>query len=1244
MASNSIDFLLNLRANPRGLDEISSSTSQMVQGFHDATRALSQVSDASQLNTENLQQMAAAGQQAVIQLNAELRVAQLELNRLAATNASPADLDAARDRVQALERSVQQTTTAVEAYQDAARAASQTPPVPSQFQNEVSSLVTELDDARRSIDATGNSSTHTRQQLEQMAANATDEIQRYERELNDARQEVNRLAATNATPEDIERARQRVRELETGIEQTRTALNGFRNAANMSTDGLEHGLERTEKKTNIARFAMTALATALASLGVGAVAQNLAKTSDSFVNLATRINIATKEGGNFEQAMAGVQQIALATNSNLTTTADLFTRLNTVGKDMGMTQKQALDLTKTVTQAIQIGGGSAEAADAAVTQFIQAMQGGVLRGEEFNSIMEGGYGLAEALAKGLGVTTGELRKMAEAGELSAERVIKAVSSQAESVQKTYDQFPTTIGNALQRVATSWEILIGQMDQANGASATVAGWLVKLADNLQELRVFLDDIGEGFVWIRDKLQSIDSSTINALKSLLSDVYETVKSLISNMATLGETIWSAFTSALDAVSPLFSALLSGGDDVSGLTTLLNFLRMAFAAVSDVATGFNIGLKLLLSGIQFLSGGLYALNSQVLDFLGFDTLAQQALNASDRMFAQAEKNGIEAVKLAENHKWAVVKTYDDIGKTQEQKDKEAVASSKAKLDQLLADQNTEATAKKTTEAEKIKAVQDYAEKAIAANKGVMDGIAQADLLTKGYMITLDQSGKLAVASLAESKKASEETTKANELAIERAKQAETDYQNFLKSSVTERILLTKQVEDAKKLGDLNALLSAQTSLAAIDAKERELSAARVVRNAEVVADVKNTVDQVRVAGKALGLDLDVALNKISEGFSANQKNLTILGNGLTALGVTGEQATEALYQGWEKWASAAKNQAEIDAAKAKLIEFEKQGVFSAKQVQMGMEYLDEVNGKIPENISEIEKAYKLLGVTSSIEAGKMATAQINAFNVMKQSGTASAEQIKQALINMADKIYASGDAAKIAWYESQLAASGLASTVDETGKKSVQVTDSLTSSVERLARTAGGSAVQGFRAMGDAAREAAREAKNSIDEWNDALTAKSDAQKAERDKSSSSKAVGSSFKSYSRAEVLAELKSMGYDDAQAKKLAGSIMSSAFDADKATMSKNIDPFINDQFNKLLGQGLTASAGSAEVQKRLASLANGTGLVTMANPKSTRRLEVSNGQQTATLEGSDQDVDTLESIMSEFEMLKKST
>ena len=208
-----------------------------------------------------------------------------------------------------------------------------------------------------------------------------------------------------------------------------------------NTAGLQQGM-------NGAKFAVNALVAAMAAVGVGLSVQGLAQAADSYTNLSARINIATKDGGNFNQAMVGVHQVALATNSNLTTTADLFTRLNAVGKEMGITQKQALDLTKTVTQAIKIGGGSAEAADGAVTQFIQAMQGGVLRGEEFNSIMEGGYGLAEALAKGLGVTTGELRKMAEAGELSSERVVKALQSQSASVQATYDKFPLTIGNVM----------------------------------------------------------------------------------------------------------------------------------------------------------------------------------------------------------------------------------------------------------------------------------------------------------------------------------------------------------------------------------------------------------------------------------------------------------------------------------------------------------------------------------------------------------------------------------------------------------------------------------------------------------------------------------------------------------------------------------------------------------------------------------------------------------------------------
>ena len=986
-----------------------------------------------------------------------------------------------------------------------------------------------------------------------------------------------------------------------------------------NTAGLQQGM-------NGAKFAVNALVAAMAAVGVGLSVQGLAQAADSYTNLSARINIATKDGGNFNQAMAGVHQVALATNSNLSTTADLFARLNTVGKDMGMTQQQTLDLTKTVTQAIKIGGGSAEASEAAVTQFIQAMQGGVLRGEEFNSIMEGGYGLAEALAKGLGVTTGELRKMAEAGELSSERVVKAIGSQAASVQATYDKFPTTISNALQRISTSWEILIGKMDQANGASATVAEWLVMLADNIQYLQSFIDDIGEGFVWIGDKLQSIDASTISTLKSTLSEVYEVVKKNISDISTLGETIWSAFTSALDAVSPLFNALLGGGESVSGLTALLNVLRMAFAGVSDVATGFNIGLKLLLSGIQFLSGGLYALSSQVLGFLGFDTLAQQALSASDRMFAQAEKNGSEAVKLAENHKWAVVQTYEDIGKTEEQKNRESVANNQKKLDQLKTQEEKHKSDYKAISDQKIVLEQQLFEAQTTGNQASIDaatkGLADLDAKEKSYQ--------------AESQKITDAKVKAA--------------QDWVIAQLT-------AADGTQKAADIATQKTLQTTLAAQGLKLEFDSSGKAIVSAMTQAVVAieaqgNATDKARKAATALGLDLDVSLNRVSEGFKTNATNVVNLASGVELLGAKGQQAGYLTYEAWLKWLATAKSQAEIDLAKQKLSEFGEQGKISTSQVEQGLIAIKLQAQDLPDDINPVTEAFKRLGIETK-ENLKLAAQQAKMdYITIRDSGQATAEGIQKAYEKAAQAAAISGDAGVIASTNAVGAGRNLEIQMDDTGRAVVTSISQAEQSMNRLSNSVG-NAGRSFRGMAQDARNAADEIKNSIDARNDALTARSEAQAKERAESKSSKANGGSFASYSKADVLAELKGMGYDDKEAQKLAGSIMSAAFAKDKDTMQKNMGTgnaaYLNAAFDKLLSQGQTASGGSIEVQKRLAALANGKGSVsvstpTNSEPASTRRLELVSGGQSATLSGSASDLDAMEKMLSEFEMLKKST
>ena len=57
--------------------------------------------------------------------------------------------------------------------------------------------------------------------------------------------------------------------------------------------------------------------------------------------------------------------------------------------------------------------------------------------------------LARALADGLGVTTGELRKLAQQGALTSEVVIKALQGQASTLRTEFDKLPPTVGRALQ---------------------------------------------------------------------------------------------------------------------------------------------------------------------------------------------------------------------------------------------------------------------------------------------------------------------------------------------------------------------------------------------------------------------------------------------------------------------------------------------------------------------------------------------------------------------------------------------------------------------------------------------------------------------------------------------------------------------------------------------------------------------------------------------------------------------------
>ena len=108
-------------------------------------------------------------------------------------------------------------------------------------------------------------------------------------------------------------------------------------------------------------------------------------------------------------------------------------------------------VTEAVADAVLVSGGNVETANAALVQFAQGLASNRLSGDELRSILEQLPPLADAIAKGMGVTRGELRKLGEEGKLTTEKVLTAVLNQGEALKAQAQSIPVTFGRAFQKL-------------------------------------------------------------------------------------------------------------------------------------------------------------------------------------------------------------------------------------------------------------------------------------------------------------------------------------------------------------------------------------------------------------------------------------------------------------------------------------------------------------------------------------------------------------------------------------------------------------------------------------------------------------------------------------------------------------------------------------------------------------------------------------------------------------------------
>lgn len=1202
----------------------------LVKDLHEATQEISNLGDKSSISANQIRDMSMQSQQKIGELKSELVAAQAELVRLSQSKAAPADIQNAINRVSDLENSINDVKAAFGAYEATAlnamsgvdKATNKTISEIQKFTSvDLTEIVTETQNVTRAIESMGDSASVSTKEVQRIGQLGTTAIDALEKELISARAAWKALAdsSDDVTLEELTAAKQRVTGLESALDLTENSMKEFNQATQQAipiVDNLDNSLDQTnqalkdtETFTQRASGEIEGLKTGfntltgvLGALGIGVTAGEIAQTADEFKSLSGRVNIAIGEHGNLQKAMNDVKNVAIATNSNLSATGDLYSRLTKIGQEMKWPQEQALALTETINKAVQVGGGSAESNAAAITQLNQGLQSSVLRGDEFNSMVEQSPRLTQAMADGLGVTTGQLREMANQGQLTTDVVTKALLSQSEIISAEFAKFPTTIGASIENLKTAWTIYIGEADAASGASAKVADAIKFVAENLDTIVSTLMLAGKAFIAYKalniasvflDKAAGVRAASIAISQETTAVITNTQAQLANATATRSAAVAKTQLATNSAAAATSAAASSGS--IMAMVGRLGALGVAVTAI-------GVLIPTVFEPIGTAIGEGLAKSVEKAE-IAFSNLGKAA----------EDKRFLTSLELLEQQELL------DIARAK------AVAESKAKIAEA-AEKSREKTYQLTEESKKL--------------------VAEFDELIKKGEPT---------------KEALEKITNAMKF----------DSTKGINDSITALVLLKDQ---GKITGDdLQISLGKALNGKDLVVFEANAKAAFAGTSKEAEKSAQLTEAVMKAALERTGFSTEQLQGRFSLAFQSASNDVQVIINNLDAYKAKGIDTGLALAANLNKAIDTAQTRAELDYAKSSLISLEKQGVITGEQVALGLTKIEQKAQQLPAALNPVQAAFASLGIKSKDQLNETAESAKRNFDVVGKSGQATAEGIKKAYITMLDAAIASGDKARIAAVQAKAASHGLQVEISDTGKAVVQTTAEWVKAnvgVENSVRRIG----DGYRNAGRVARE---EAKSSEQAWQEAVNAASKQFDAEMKRQGESLSNGIyNYDSYSKDDVLSQLKSKGYSDDEANKLAGTIWSKAMAADRAAkeegLSKGGNPamqaLINQEFDAAAAKGLTTQWGTNKINDLLQQMSSNnlvstgpstkpvdvnslapnvstpTPVTTTTDVSKTVKYEFNSGGKAVTLYGSPSDGDAMEALLSEFEMLKKSS
>ncbi|HGM6992064.1 TPA: tape measure protein [Serratia marcescens] len=276
---------------------------------------------------------------------------------------------------------------------------------------------------------------------------------------------------------DIETAK-----MVTGSRQAAVVLGEMEKQANRSSkavDGLTSSADGAGRSMSGFKSVLSGVASAISVALIIDYGKAFLTVADNITQLQARILRLSSDAATAKETFDVLSSIASTTGASLQDTAKLWEKMTSSLKGVGATNNQILFLVDTLQKIGRVGGSSSEEMAAALRQFGQSIDGGIVRAEEFNSIIESMPELARQMAAGMGISMGQLRQAMLDGKITAQAALDAIMKQSSAVNDEFSKLPRTMDQASNSLTISLQNLIGKMNEAMGASAT----MVKVIDSI-----------------------------------------------------------------------------------------------------------------------------------------------------------------------------------------------------------------------------------------------------------------------------------------------------------------------------------------------------------------------------------------------------------------------------------------------------------------------------------------------------------------------------------------------------------------------------------------------------------------------------------------------------------------------------------------------------------------------------------------------------------------------------------------